>query len=780
MTGSDFKQVKANDHGARKGQGVALSNWRYLFILLWIGGALWAQTAEVVKVKLQGDETLRTLAKKYFDEPNDWEIILRYNNLNSPSEVSSSTVLTIPVKLYASVMQKTTSVLKTIDEANREGANILAREDVVQAISLQKQSTELKKNGQLEQADKTLSEALLSARKALQTARDKRVRAISALLTQKKGKVQSKSQEQTVWFDAEKDQELKEKERIRTLENSGGEISLVDGSRLNLGANALAVIEAMKQDVVKNTQTSNVVLLQGDVLAYLSAQSKKNAVNVSTPGVETDIRSRNFRATRDEKNTSRFANYDGEIDVKASGASVTIKQNEGTVIAEGQKPSRPKSLLPAPQIVIPTDGSKYFRAYLDCQWKKVENAVAYRVEIAGNHNFSPLIATVDVRGQETWRWEAPGNGIYFLRIESVDKENLVGPSTEPVEFYIEVDNTPPFLSIETPRDFETTFTGLVRVSGQSENKARVLIDGDSVQVGKDGRFSTEIKIKSETHRLLIKAIDQAGNVSQNIKTINYNIGDQLVFPETPDQLTVNQNEVTIFGRTKPMTSIEINSQPVQISDNRFRHLLNLPEGLHQVVLKARSGAKTQQLTFEVRIDKTAPVLELAEFPPFTKEKELTISGTLSEAGEVVVNSQHLTVDKTSFSTELELGEGRNRFVMTATDLAGNQTGTELEIIRDTTIPEVLATKLSHQEVKGGELVRLNIQARDLGVGLARNGKFILELNPGARPFIGMLSLTSAGGEYIGNVLIPPGVKGTLKVREIRISDYLGNEAVVNK
>ena len=147
LTGSDFKQVKANDHGARKGQGVALSNWRYLFILLWIGGTLWAQTAEGVKVKLQGDETLRTLAKKYFDEPNDWEIILRYNNLNSPSEVSSSTVLTIPVKLYASVTQKNTSVLKTIDEANREGANILAREDVVQAISLQKQSTELKKNG---------------------------------------------------------------------------------------------------------------------------------------------------------------------------------------------------------------------------------------------------------------------------------------------------------------------------------------------------------------------------------------------------------------------------------------------------------------------------------------------------------------------------------------------------------------------------------------------------------------------------------------------------------
>lgn len=147
-------------------------NWKKIgyFLLIFCIFCSWsqistAQTQDVVKTKLQGDETLRSLAKKYFDEPNDWEVILRYNGFKSVNEISDNTVFTIPVKLYSTIVRKNDSALKSIDDANREGAGILAKDMIDKAVELQKQAIELKKNGQLDQAEKTITESLANANK---------------------------------------------------------------------------------------------------------------------------------------------------------------------------------------------------------------------------------------------------------------------------------------------------------------------------------------------------------------------------------------------------------------------------------------------------------------------------------------------------------------------------------------------------------------------------------------------------------------------------------------
>ena len=70
-------------------------------------------------------------------------------------------------------------------------------------------------------------------------------------------------------------------------------------------------------------------------------------------------------------------------------------------------------------------------------------------------------------------------------------------------------------------------------------------------------------------------------------------------------------------------------------------------------------------------------------------------------------------------------------------------------------------------------MRLTVWSRDDGVGTARSGSFILEVNKTL--FRGTLKKTGKDATvFAGNVFILPGVAGPVKVREIRIEDMLGN------
>jgi hypothetical protein len=83
-------------------------------------------------------------------------------------------------------------------------------------------------------------------------------------------------------------------------------------------------------------------------------------------------------------------------------------------------------------------------------------------------------------------------------------------------------------------------------------------------------------------------------------------------------------------------------------------------------------------------------------------------------------------------------------------------------------------RLSPDRVQGGEIVNLTVKAVDRGVGLARTGTFILEIKPGNAQLSGLLKLNQKSGDYEGDVIVPPGTRGTPALNKLYISDYLGN------
>ncbi len=156
----------------------------FIVTILFVGINISTLTAEdkVVTVTLKSDQTLRSLAIKYFGEPNDWEVILFYNGFKSPGEVNIGTKLKIPVQLYKKINKQLEDAQKLISQANNEGAGILAKDLVESAISAQKEAVGLKKKGQLDLAYKKATESVNSAGNAIQQTKDKRINPSSTII----------------------------------------------------------------------------------------------------------------------------------------------------------------------------------------------------------------------------------------------------------------------------------------------------------------------------------------------------------------------------------------------------------------------------------------------------------------------------------------------------------------------------------------------------------------------------------------------------------------------
>lgn len=732
---------------------------------------------DVVTVTLKGDETLRSLAIKYFGEPNDWEVILFYNGYQSPSEVEIGSSLKIPVGLYRRVTTGIVAALEKISRANSEGAGILAKELVVAAVAAQKSAVELKKAGQLDEALAKAQHAVRDAQQAIEETKAKRIRSVSAILSGKRGKVQSRRQKQTIWYDADRNQDLIEKEHIRTLSGASGEISFVDGSKLNLGANALAVIEAMKQDLIINSNQSSVVVMQGDIMAYLASQSKKNNVNVSVPGVETDIRSRKFRASRDENNVSRFANYDGEIDVSAGGKTVTIQKDEGTSIQPGKAPEEARKLLPAPEITSPSSKARIFSTLIELQWKSVQGAVRYQLQLSDKRGFSTVADELSLT-KNGYTWKAPQTGVYYARVAAIDGEGFIGPYSDLREFYVDEDKTPPYLLVESPGENDNLYAGQCPVEGVVEKLAMLTINGAKISVPADGNFREKVDLQPGRNQITVVATDPAGNVSRVRRTVYYSADDKLIYLDiTEERVYTNSTEFAITGEAKPGTRIRIDGQPVNLSENQLDHVVALKDGENVVQIEGTSTkGTTQTVSLKITLDRDPPQFTFDDIPSFTGEQSLVVSGRLSERGIIKSDNREIEVNDRDFRISVDLEEGDNYLDLIAVDNAGNQTETEIEIFRDTRSPRVKTVQLMPENVSAGGLVQLRVQAEDDGVGLARNGHFVVSIPTANQTFNGVLSL-SGRGSYQGNIVVPPGVQGRLKVDEVRIQDYLGNEVV---
>ena len=734
------------------------------------------QDVGIDEVILKENQSLRELAEEYLGAANDWEIILKYNGYDHPRELFDGARLRIPVQLYQRVTRLIDSSLTFQGQANREGAGILQPVQIRAVKEKIDAAIDLKQSGDLDAAVLIASEAKDLAEAVLKKTLAKRLQAVSAILDKKQGTVQYSRSLNSNWNEAALKQELIEKDHLRTLSRSWGNVLFVDGSRLHMDENALVVIEGVQKDVLRNASSADILVLEGDVSAWLESLSSKNNFRVTSPGIETQIRSRNFFTSRDREKVVRVSNFEGEIDVKSKGAQVTLTQNKGTRVNFGEKPSPPKTLPQPPQFLSPADGSAFYHNRIPFKWNNAGSVYAYQIQISRNSLFTEIEKTARVTG-DTLIWPAPGNGIYYWRIRSIDEDGLPGPYTESIEFSIRVDQTPPFLLVNSPEKDTVITTREIRITGSAEKDASLTIDGVSVPVQGDGFFSYDLTL-DKTHQIVpIIVTDQAGNQSQALRDIHVVEGG-LVQIETADPLFSKQTPVVFKGVVQPGVKLQIDNKSVPIHKNRFVFSLDLKEGQHSLSLVAESPeGETETRTLTVRIDTTPPDLVLNRKSAFTKISPVMISGRSSEPADLFVNRIKQRLDGLSFNTLQPLQPGNNSIEFKLVDQAGNWTQKNVQIVLDVDPPDIGTASVSQNKVTGGEMIDIRISANDAGAGLARTGSFIVTILPETVQLSGPLTRDTDSHDFLGRVLIPPGKSGTLQLKEVRISDYLGNLAV---
>lgn len=91
-------------------------------------------------------------------------------------------------------------------------------------------------------------------------------------------------------------------------------------------------------------------------------------------------------------------------------------------------------------------------------------------------------------------------------------------------FQIILDTEPPSIKIGFPEDgqkFELKENQTILIEGESEPRARVLINGRVTVANSEGLFSQRYHLSEGDNQLEFKAVDEAGNESETVITVHY-------------------------------------------------------------------------------------------------------------------------------------------------------------------------------------------------------------------------------------------------------------------
>ena len=216
---------------------------------------------------------------------------------------------------------------------------------------------------------------------------------------------------------------------IRTQEESSASVEFLDGARVLLPqASQLSVgaVSAYGDSGVFDTEMS-----LDDGRAEISAplrQEPGTRFEIRTPSGTTSVRGTQFRVgTEPERSLSRMEVLQGEVAVANAEQSVAVTGGYGTLVEAGRPPGPPVALLPAPDLSGLPDSLHDIETELD--FPPLLGAVEYRVQMAANQEFVPLLVDVISTTSKLRLPELP-NDRYWLRVRGIDGAGLEGRHAE--------------------------------------------------------------------------------------------------------------------------------------------------------------------------------------------------------------------------------------------------------------------------------------------------------------------------------------------------------------
>lgn len=395
----------------------------------------------------------------------------------------------------------------------RDGAKVFAAAESQRADTLAVWYQRHIQSGSLPNAILT-GEALVSAMRAASesVARNRRVD-VEARLAEKTGTVDRREGLLGSWNSAAVGNFFKQSDGIRTAAKSLAKLNFVDGSDVIVHENSVAVIRNSRIDRLTNETDVEITVSSGGLLARLSSTAmQRSSYLVNVESASTAVRSQNFYAERTEDRRVVLSNYNGEATVTAESKSVTLAENQGTIVVRGREPLPPIQLLPAPQLRWAGTDTVVSGADIRLEWTQVPGLVRnYEIDISPTARFDRTLVQYTTHTLSLTLPEL-AQGTSFIRIRAYDRQGLRGVDSRTYRILRNQDLVPPPIFLRDGDQGRLHTPGpTFRLAGETEAGSRLTANGLNVPVSDDGLFDVEIPMSADTLALVLTATDRSGN-----------------------------------------------------------------------------------------------------------------------------------------------------------------------------------------------------------------------------------------------------------------------------
>ena len=466
---------------------------------------------------------LQKIAEDYTGSTQNWPLVISLADHDTEENVFSITPSQVQeLQNFSQIHASIAAQKERIGTLISDGATVFAAEEYQEVQKLMSAYTKAINDGNIEQAF-SLGRNLPSAVDSMESAlNENRVVDVQAELSQKKGQVDKRLGLLGSWTDAMQGDLFEQSDGIRTFSESYALLSFVDGSDIQVEPNTMAVIRKSRIDRLNNSTDTEITLEDGGLLAKLSASGKEQSRYILNAGSSvSELQTQNFYAETEESGLVKLTNYDGQAIVNSNNVTVTIRQNEGTVVERGKSPMEPVKLLPSPEITWATSDSVVSDQAVVFSFIPIDGAVSYRIQHSTDSKFEDNVN--EVRTTDTsLAFNTLPMGITYVRVQAVDNLGLRGPFSETIRIIRSIDKVPPPIFIDNlNNDLLFAVNGQLDVEGATEPEARLTLNNERISVQSTGRFSYQSQINDKEKTFDLTATDPSGNTTQrSLRVVN--------------------------------------------------------------------------------------------------------------------------------------------------------------------------------------------------------------------------------------------------------------------
>lgn len=397
--------------------------------------AAWVRAAEAdfqLHVVEPG-ETAVQLAERFLGHPEAAAELLQFNDLANPNEIKPGRILAIPLRTRTEALGRLETADEALARARAADAEHFASNLYQRAAGLRAAAHKNRKQAVYDQAAAQAAVVEKLAALAVEEADRNAPVADSARISGVSGEVEWTAPGAETWTDARDGQVLEVGARVRTGPKGRADLTLADGSALQLQSDSEFMLAEQTRDRRDQKRTSRLNVKVGELVGRITPRENTNSqFHILSNGSVTAIRGTELRVGSDEAKAVRVAVLEGEVALNSAGQKINLPENFGSVVPFNQPPSPPIKLPPPPVPDGPAAVATTAVQRVRFAWTPADPIAelsGYRLEIATDDGFTRIVQDERVKGAG-WTSATLAPGDYRWRLSSINPDGLQGPSTE--------------------------------------------------------------------------------------------------------------------------------------------------------------------------------------------------------------------------------------------------------------------------------------------------------------------------------------------------------------